>query len=247
MIRALVSLAVFLPAAVYGQPAIPRFEVASVKPTPTDRLNGESGGKSATGRLTMTNVTLKRCIMGAFGIGPNQIQGGPDWLDSDRYEIVAKAAQPVGDSGLMAMLRTLLSDRFKLATHRETKVVQAFALEVTKNGPTLEKSEDAESRTSNGRGLIDARAISMTALAERLSRQLDAPVVNRTALEGYFNLRLQWNPESDKPVSPGADAAAGDPGLSIFTAIQQLGLRLRPQKTPVEILVIDHVEKPSEN
>jgi uncharacterized protein (TIGR03435 family) len=77
---------------------------------------------------------------------------------------------------------------------------------------------------------------------------MEAPVVNRTGLEGAFNLKLQWNPESDKPLKPGADGVLADPGLSIFTAIQQqLGLRLRAQKTPVEMLVIDHVEKPSEN
>src|SRR5712691_6728246 len=120
MIRAVASLAVCVSGAVFGQSTVAqRFEVASVKPTSADQLNGPSGGKSSRGRLTMSNVTLKRCIMGAFGVGPNQILGGPDWLDSDRYENVAKAEQPVGDDGvLMAMLQTLLAERFKLAIHR---------------------------------------------------------------------------------------------------------------------------------
>jgi uncharacterized protein (TIGR03435 family) len=197
----------------------------------------------------MSNVTLKRCIMGAFGIGPNQILGGPGWLDSDRYEIVAKAERPVDDDGvLMAMLQTLLAERFKLAFHRETRTVPAFLLEVAKNGPKLERAEDEESTTHNGRGLIDAKVITMDRFAEVLSRQMDRPVVNHTGLEGSFNLKLEWTPETVKPVTSGTDGAAIESGLSIFTAIQQqLGLRLRSQKAPVEVVVIDHVERPSEN
>src|ERR1700732_4519911 len=156
MFRAVVSLAVWVSGAICGQSVVAqRFEVASVKPTSADRLNGPSGGKSGRGRLTMSNVTLKRCIMGAFGAGPNQIVGGPGWLDSDRYEIVAKADQPVDDDGvLMALLQTLLAERFKLVFHRETRTVPAFVLEVAKNGPKLERAEDGESTTHNGRGLI---------------------------------------------------------------------------------------------
>jgi uncharacterized protein (TIGR03435 family) len=237
MIRAVASLAICLSGMLYGQSAATqRFEVASVRPAGAD--DGNSGGKTGHGRLRMTNVTLKRCIMGAYGLGPNQIVGGPPWLDSERYEIVAKAEQPVNDDGiLMAMLQTLLAERFKLAIHRETKPVQAFVLEVAKSGPKLEKAEDGESTTNSSRGLVDATHTTMDRFAEVLSRQMDLPVVNRTGLEGIFNLKLQWTPESAKPEGP-----------SIFTAIQQqLGLRLRSQKAPVEILVIDHVERPSEN
>jgi len=183
----------------------------------------------------MNNVTLKRCILGAFGMGPNQILGGPDWLDADRFQIVAKAEQPVGDGVLMAMLQTLLAERFKLAIHRETRTVQAFVLEVAKNGPKLAKAGDGEATTRNGHGLIDAGTITMDRFAQVLARQMDLPVVNHTGLEGIFNLKLEWSPEMEG-------------GLSIFTAIQeQLGLRLRSQKTPVEVLVIDHAEKPSGN
>ena len=226
----------FCVAAAYAQP---RFEVASIKPSP-DESSNNSGGRSGNGRLTMTNVTLKRCIMGAYGLGPNLIVGGPAWLEVDRWAIVAKADKPVGDSTLMAMLQTLLSERFKLAVHRETRTVQAYVLEVAKNGPKLEKSSDEKAQTNNGRGLIEARALTMAAFAERLSRQMDLPVVNQTGLDGAFNLKLEWTPESAQ--------TAADPSVSLFTAIQeQLGLRLRAQKVPVEMLVIDHAEKPSEN
>jgi uncharacterized protein (TIGR03435 family) len=207
----------------------PRLSRAPIHPA-------SSGIKTNHGRLTATNVTLKRCIMGAYGLGPNQIAGGPDWLDSDRFDIEAKSDRPEdGDGELMARLRTLLAERFKLAVHRETRTISAYELELAKNGPKLEKAEDEQARTNSGRGLIDASAITMTRFAEVLSRQMALPVVDNTGLQGAFNLKLQWTPEIDN-------------GLSIFTAIQeQLGLRLQSRKTPVENLVVDRAEKPSEN
>jgi uncharacterized protein (TIGR03435 family) len=246
--RVVTSLAFFVSGVVCAQSGVPlRFEVASVKPS-TDQSSGSSGGKSGHGRLTLTNATLKRCIMGAYGLGPNLIAGGPDWLDSDRFEIVAKSEQSDGDEVLMKMLQTLLAERFKLAVHRETRTIRAYVLEVAKNGPKLDKAKDDNAITRNGRGLIDAKAISMIRFAEVLSRQMDLPVVNQTGLEGAFDLKLEWDSESEKKVKLPADIPSVESGPSLFTAIQQqLGLRLSTLKTPVEVLVIDHAEKPSEN
>jgi len=242
---ALVLILVGIAAAVHGQPAAgPRFEVASVKTSTADP--GSAGMNTGNGRLTAINVTLKRCIMGAYGVGPNQIFGGPDWLDSDRFEIAAKAEQPVGDRILMTMLQTLLAERFRLALHRETKPIQAYVLEVTKNATKLEKGDGGGATTSNGRGNIVATNAPMDRFAEILSRQMDLPVVNHTGLEGVFNLRLQWTPESVRAAKPPDGALIEGP--SVFTAIQeQLGLRLRAQKVPIEVLVIDHAEKPADN
>ena len=247
MIRAVVSLALWIAAAVSGQSAIaPRFEVASIRPIDADP-NSSSGIETGHGRVAANNVTLKRCIIGAFGLGPNQILGGPDWLDSDRFEIIAKAEQPVGDAALMVMLQTLLAERFKLAVHRETRTIPAFVLQVAKSGPKLEKASGGAGVTNSGRASIDARNITMDSFAQVLSRKMDRPVVNRTGLDGVFNLQLKWTPESTQPVKPDTDSAAPD-GPSIFTAIQeQLGLRLRSDKAPVGFLVVDHAEKPSEN
>src|SRR5262245_21160186 len=112
---------VFLCGALLGQTEEPlRFEAASIKPS-LDPSSGNSGGKSGNGRLTMSNVTLKRCIMGAFALGPNLIAGGPAWLDSDRFDIVAKAEGHAGDAELMKMLQTLLAERFQLRFHWETR------------------------------------------------------------------------------------------------------------------------------
>jgi uncharacterized protein (TIGR03435 family) len=213
-----------------------RFEIASVKPSKAEP--GHSGFDFDTGRVAGQNVSLKACIMGAYEVGPNQITGGPDWLESDRFEILAKADGPARTPALREMLRTLLGERFKLALRTESRPMQAYVLEVAKNGPRLEKSEGNGSSTENKRGDINAGNITMDRLAHVLSRQMDLPVVNHTGLDGAFNLRLQWSPEY----------ARNGEGTSIFAAIQeQLGLRLRSEKTPVEVLVIDHAERPAEN
>jgi uncharacterized protein (TIGR03435 family) len=184
--------------------------------------------------------------MGAYAVGPNQIIGGPDWLDSDRFEITAKAEEPVGDGILMTMLRSLLVERFKLALHREMKPTDAYVLEVRNNGAKLERGDGKGAATNNGRGHIVATNASMNRFAEILSRQMDRPVVNQTGLQGVFNLTLQWSPDSARPANPQNGAATEGP--SIFTAIQeQLGLRLRAQKVPVDVLVIDHAERPDAN
>jgi uncharacterized protein (TIGR03435 family) len=173
--------------------------------------------------------------MGAFSVGPNQIVGGPPWLETDTFYITAKAEDPVDDDAvIMAMLRDLLKDRFKLASHRESRTIPAYVLGVAKNGPRLPKSAGGESSTLYGRGRITARVTTMDHFAEVLSRMLDFPVVNQTGIDGVFDLKIEWT--------------TADTGPSIFTALQeQLGLRLASRKTPVEVVVIDHVERPTEN
>ena len=225
--------------------ARPEFEVATVKPS-GDESGASSGITTKPGGMDAHNVTVKRCIMGAYAVGPHQVVGGPDWVSSDRYEIVAKAEQSDNDdSALMAMLQTLLADRFKLVLHRETRNISAYVLEVDKKGPKLEKADPGESVTdtrSGGRGItIDVRCTGMDMFAEVLARSMDLPVVNQTGLEGIFNFKLHWTPDN-------ARAASNADDVSIFTALEeQLGLRLHAAKAPVPVLVIDHVERPSEN
>jgi uncharacterized protein (TIGR03435 family) len=236
--------------AIYAQPApAPRFEVAAIKPTPSDQWDGPSGGDEGKGRYTMYNRTLKRYIMAAYSLGPNQIVGGPPWLDADRFDISAKAEQPVdADEVLMEMVRTLLAERCKLAVHRESRPIAVYVLEVAKNGPKLEKVTDSatSATTNSSRGSIDAQAITMTRFAEVLSRQMDLPVVDKTGLDGSFNLKLKWSTQTERPTPPG-HLPSIDTGSSIFAAIQNLGLRMQARKASVEMLVIDHVERPSQN
>jgi uncharacterized protein (TIGR03435 family) len=219
------------------------FDVASVKPASPEEIQaGSSGCKTGHGRETCTNVTLKRCIVGSFHTGPGQIVGGPSWLDSDRFHIEAKAAEPVEDDAVLdAMMKALLAERFHLTLHRETRNLQALVLEAAKSGPKLEKAPGGEAVTDSSHGRLTLKNTTMDGLAERLARVADLPVVNRTAIDGVFNMKLVWTPEGENPKGPGSPP-------SLFTAIQeQLGLRLQSQKTPVEVLVIDHAEKPAEN
>ena len=244
--RAIACLAVWV-AALPAQPASEQsFEVASIKPTAPGQYSGSSGIATGHGRLTGNSVTLKRCIVGAYGVGPDQVIGGPPWIDTDRFEIAAKANQPVGDAILMVMLRGLLAERFHLQLHRETRTLEGLALEVSRNGHRMQKAEEGDSNTSSSHGRIVASSTGMKTFAQLLSRQTGFPVVDQTGLSEKFDFTLEWSPESDRPLKPGETDT--DRGPSLFTAIQQqLGLRLQPRKMPVEVLVIDHTEAPTAN
>jgi uncharacterized protein (TIGR03435 family) len=225
----------------------PEFDVSTVKPTDPGYA-GSDGIATRAGLVDARNVTLQRCIIGAYSVGPHQVVGGPDWVYTDRFDIMGKSDQPIGDDDtLNQMLQRLLADRFKLAIHRGNKILPAYVLEVDKNGPKLEKAEggDSDTNTSTGRRgrvTIDAKNTDMNLFAQVLARKMDLPVVNQTGLTGIFNFKLHWTPDS-VPVSEQTND-----DVSIFTALQeQLGLRLRSAKAPVEVLEIDHVERPTAN
>jgi uncharacterized protein (TIGR03435 family) len=230
------------------------FEVASVKPSDPNSQGTHTDFQ--TGTFHATGVTAKLCIILAYDIQAFQVAGGPGWIANDRYDIVAKA--PAGqvkaarDPARIVQMRTglqaLLADRFQLTIHRETKLMPAYVLVAAKNGFKLKEVPD------NGRGTnvaansthsnLKAQQISMESLASNLSWLLNSPVVNMTGIQGVFDLTLQWTPdEGAGPADPAAPA-----GPSIFTALQeQLGLKLETQKAPVEMIVIDRIEKPTEN
>ncbi len=227
---------VFIACVMWAQTA-PRFEVTSIKPS-NSGTESESGIRTSHGRLIAVNVTLKRCIVGAYEISPNRILSGPDWLDADRFDIVALADQPVNDDHtMMVMLQAVLAERFKLAIHRETRMTEAYVLEAAEGGPKFQKGDAGPSSTDHGRGNLIVANTTIDRFAELLSRQTNVPVLNRTGMEGSFHVRLKWSRNTSL-----------DDGPSLFTAIQeQLGLRLRPEKVPVEVMVIDHAQRPSEN
>jgi bla regulator protein blaR1 len=230
----------------------PAFEVASIKPAnPSDKPGFL---QTAPGRLNLSGVTVKMLIQKAWAISGYRIYGGPSWLDSTRYNIAAKAADGAGNLTLdqmRPMLQTLLTDRFRLTLRREKKELPLYRLVVSKNGPKLRESAvSGAPRPRMGMGQITDEKAGMDTLASQLGQQLGRFVVNQTGLNGDFDFHVEWTPdpsqnlggESDTPPPAGAD------GPSIFTAIQQqLGLKLESAKGPVEVLVIDHVEKPSEN
>jgi uncharacterized protein (TIGR03435 family) len=243
--------------AIRAQSPVPvrvEFEVASVK------LNksGTRGGQLNTeaGRLTITNIPLATCIRAAYHVQNYQITGMPGWAETERYDIVAKAEHQAADDQLMLMLRTLLADRFKMAVHHEPKELAGYALVIGKNGPKLHEMELAgQGWTRNGVGRITGKEVSMPQLAEVLAGRLGQPVVELTGIKGVFDITMEWTPDPSQVRNPAEikESAAPEPGadpsgISIFTALQQqLGLKLEARRVPGEMLVIDHVERPSEN
>jgi uncharacterized protein (TIGR03435 family) len=241
---------------------LPEFEVASIK------LNKSGSGSSRSdfdhGRFTATNEGIKGLIQyDAYGVPGPQIEGGPAWLASERFDIEAKVddttaveMERLGPEERSQMKRQLigqlLSDRFKLAVHWETKELPVYTLVAAKGGAKLTPSSDASgsSGTSSNRGHLKASSVTMARLAETLTsilnREVGRIVVDRTGIEGRYDLALEWSPEDGSSSSASNDGQGSGP--SIFTALEeQLGLKLESSKGPVKILVIDRVEQPSEN
>jgi uncharacterized protein (TIGR03435 family) len=245
------AFSLFSSVGVQGQSAgavKPHFEVASVKPSnPTPGPN-DRRAFSSNGRFEAAGLSLFALVSYAYGVENYQISGsGPGWIYSDRYDIVAKEDGNVSNDQVLLMVQSLLEDRFKLTLHPETKELQVFALIVGKNGPKLKKSADDARysiRVSGNQWTVTH--LDMPGLATRLSREVGRTVVDMTQLTGPFDFTLEWAREHQ----PDADGAVGaDSGApSLFTAVQeQLGLKLEPRKQATTILVIDRVERPSEN
>jgi uncharacterized protein (TIGR03435 family) len=212
---------------------------------------------SPHGTFTANGIDLKTLIGIAYEVQDFQISGGPGWLGSDRFEINAKCE---GDVNLTMeqyrpLLQALLADRMKLTFHRDSKELPIYALVVGKSGPKLKESDPNERgpMMRMGRGQLTGTKVPMAFLAKHLSRQLRRTVLDKTGLSGGYNFTLEWTPEPGQMMGPGEPGPEAAPpsessGPSIFTALQeQLGLKLESQRGPVEILIIDGVEKPSEN
>jgi uncharacterized protein (TIGR03435 family) len=199
----------------------------------------------------------------AYGLQFVQVSSGPDWINSDRYDIDAKAAPDATRSQLFAMLRTLLNERFQMKAHQETRDVSAYNLTVGKSGPKLTRAKPGDCpppdtsaappqqsevpcgimrlvpSAENARMEGDRAPISE--LVRLLSNALVSPVQDRTNLTGLFDIRLQFSPDP-----PGTPSGSSEP--SVFRALhEQLGLKLESAKSPTSFLVIDHVERPIAN
>jgi len=227
----------------------PVFEAASVRRSQPPSGPIPVGIDTEPGKLTAQNDTLKDLIRAAYGVREYQISG-PEWLSSERYDIVAKAAEPASHAQLMQMLQTLLVDRFRLTLHREKKEFTVYTLTVDQNGLKLPKATDeGETKISMGGRRLTAQHISLGQFANLLS--LDRPVVDRTGLVGNFDITLTWAPDAPATTPNAVEVPARDDpsDATIFTALrEQLGLRLQAGKEPLEVLVIDHAEKvPTEN
>jgi uncharacterized protein (TIGR03435 family) len=261
------GLLVYAVGMAFGQPAPegPSFEVASVKPAAP-----ASGGSASTdpGRLSYSHVTLTRLLTRAYNVRDYQISG-PDWLDSERYDVAAKLPDNTPPDQVPQMLQTLLAERFKLALHHEQKEMPAYALVVARSGFKLKPVEDTQGGLSLALGSLHSvkGKSTLAALANALATSIGGPVQDMTGIEGTFDINLEWAPDdreqgaarlkfavrdgSDLPPGPGKslDSSPDAPSRpSLFAAVQSLGLKLEPRQAPVDIVVVDRAEKtPTEN
>jgi bla regulator protein blaR1 len=250
-----------------------KYEVATIKP---NKSGGNSHSSHATGDEFMTsNASLLRLIRQAYGLqverrgeDDGRVVGAPGWVETESYDIDAKMESSVADAlkklrpddqslARQQMLRALLVDRFKLAVHTETKEFPVYVLTLAKSGPKLHEAKPGDTYAngyklpngspagpgldSDGDGKLTAQGVSSGELAQWLSRRLGRSVVDKTGLTGEYDFTLSWTPEDRE--------SSGDPSVSPIPAAiqQQLGLKLESGKAPVEIIVIDHAERPSVN
>lgn len=235
--------------------ADPAFEIATIKLSDPDAKGKGFGGPP--GKFLTRNTTLDDLIMYAYGVHTKQIVGGPDWLETQKFDIEAKPDTPgaASDKQNRTMMRKLLASRFALKSHDEKRELSAFVLTVAKGGPKLEKSEDDPASPSTflfrGLGNLVFRNISMPDFASWMQTVLDRPMVDHTGLDGRYQGILKWNPDETQFAifgPPPHPSTAPDAPPDLYRAIQeQIGLKIDAAKTPVAVMVIDHVEKPSDN
>ena len=237
------------------------FEVASVKPAAPCCAPGQwRESKVLDDRIDFRYVTVRYCIAAAYRLKEYQVFG-PPWINEGRFDIVAKGAEGTRREQLPEMIQTLLAERFRLEVHPEKREFHVFTLTVGKNGPKL-KASPAEtdnqgganfgiSMSGAGVGRLEARRADMVALANTLPRFVGRPVVNLTELSGRFDFELEFSPDDIKGMRidvPPPTTASAEFGMSIFTSIQKVGLRLESQRLPLDAIVVDRGEKtPIEN
>jgi uncharacterized protein (TIGR03435 family) len=248
--------------------AIPQFDVISVKPS---KQSDGSRVQFTPDGMRGTGVNVRFLLYEGYGgINHEQVLGEPGWTNTDAFDIEAKVAP--ADVPTLAkmtfeqrrtMFQSILADRFKLAVHHETRELPIYVLSVGKGGVKFRPSapdDPAGAPRRKGmminRGKLTADDAQISTLVTILSRQLGRTVVDKTGLTGSYDFTLEWTPDEGGPPppprppdgSPAPATGAPDPGASIFTALQeQLGLKLESTKGPVDVVVIDHIERPTEN
>ena len=240
------------------RPKFDQFDVATIKPVEYDPKGGRYIVMQGNNRFVCKDYTLKLMIAAAYELNSREISGGPPWLESDHFDIAAVTpgdVRPTHDEQ-MAMLRSLLTDRFKLTFHRESKDFSIYELTVAKGGPKLKASSAAPddppqliSTVYPHRMLMPARNATMGDFVSVLRRAiLDRPVVDKTGLAGRYDWDLEWAPDETQfggaITAPPEDA----PSAPLFSAIQeQLGLKLTATRGPLQALVVDNAEPPTPN
>jgi uncharacterized protein (TIGR03435 family) len=226
--------------------ARPAFEAAFIKANTTGNTGSHSHGSK--GQIVIVNQTLKSLVGQAYNVEPFQVTG-PDWMEGVRFDVTAKYPPDTKNEDRAVMLRTMLEDRFKLATHRESKEMPGYSLVVAKSGLKLKPVEKSTGDTSNNshnhQEDLKVTSIPMADIADFLAHRLGSTVVDHTNAEGVYTFELHWT--LDDPNGGPVDRGAGE-FAAIQEAIGTLGLHLQAQKVPVQMVVVDHVERaPTEN
>lgn len=267
---AIASFAIVTTAAVDTQ-SPPTFEVTSIRRNMTP--NQQGGGMAAPqpgGRFVAIGATLRRLV--AYAYDDVQVFGGPGWVDTDRFDVNARAAGDRPPAEIVRMVRSLLEDRFKLVVHTETREMPIYTLTLAradrKPGPKLRETDTKCAQESRnfipiaasgfpppcgdfrlGARALIARAMTMPALAKLLRARVGRPVTDQTGLVAPYDFEIDWSSDLGLNKAPPDSAGAAEltpEGLSLFTAMQeQLGLRLTAARGAVDVLVIDRAEAPT--
>jgi len=236
------------------------FEVASIKRSGPATINSfmrlDPGGG-----FRAENITVKDLIAFAYGHKLFEVSGGPDWIGTTRYDIAAKSEESLNEDPHLShserqtfndrrryRMRSLLEDRFHLQFHMRAKDMPVYVLVVDKNGlklPLAKESDGPMNRLMVGSGQLTAHGVSLSQFADNLRNFVDREVIDKTGLTELYDIKLECTPERAQMTSDDAAASASAP--SIFVALRQLGLKLEPEEAPGEVLVVDHVERPSHN
>lgn len=233
-------------------PSLPSFDVASIKPSQVVREGGRGGRReriqAPPGSLIMGSVRFSTLVRWAYGVQDYQVSG-PAWINDERYDLSAKAADPVPEADLRKMLQNLLVERFHLAIHRQTKEMSAYVIVVGKNGPKMQPSqtEGEPSLRQNGMMNVVAERADLNEMLSMLSQALQAPVIDQTGLKGRYDFKVDMTPY----ITPELLSGKGPPdiaGIAIIALQEQLGLKMESKKLPVEMIIVDRAEKtPIEN
>lgn len=243
-----VALGVFAAGVMFGQS--PASEVASVKLNTMDTrgfIGAVPAGKGFRG-FKATSARLKVLVLMAYGVADRQVSGGPGWVESDGFDIDARAEKPTTNKQIRLMLQTLLADRFQLKVRRETKEEPVYALVIEKSFPKIVPHDDDGAAPMLRRGAKPTEWIftnlPVSRLVLMLEGETDCTVLDKTGLEGNYDFKLDY-------LSNRAKGSREDPeatGQSVFKALrEQLGLKLESQRGPSEHVTIEHAEKPSGN
>jgi uncharacterized protein (TIGR03435 family) len=233
----------------YAQTSIPTFEVATIKPAAPSPDGHTHINYPPDDRFSAINITLLALMQWAYSMPEKQILDGPPWLGSTRFDIQAKADNGDQIKSLSSeqvselkrrMVQALLADRFHLKLHQETRTLPAYDLVLAKGGSKLQPSQSNGKSIGTGRTYFNGQGLTITLIAEELSKITGRVVVDKTGLSDRYDFKLQWSAD-DAPVTDNS-------APSLFTAIQeQLGLKLEPAKEAAPVLVIDHVDPPTPN